>query len=80
MEILIPAVSSRDPGQHYRVVLSDDGDECECPDFFWRHINRGDTAHQCKHIRTARQLLVEGIPGPHPARRRQVSGMAAQVA
>ncbi len=68
MEILIPAASSRDPALRYRVVLSDDGDECDCPDFFWRHINSGDSTHSCKHIRTARQLLVEGIPGPSPAR------------
>src|SRR5919202_926572 len=76
MEIFIPAVSSRDPEQRYRVVLSDAGDECDCPDFYWRHINRGDSAHRCKHIRTARQLLVEGIPPP-PARR--AAGQAAPV-
>ena len=56
-EILVPAVSARDPATRYRVVLSDAGDECDCPDFFWRR-------RQCKHIRTARQLLVEGVPGP----------------
>jgi hypothetical protein len=64
MEILVPAVSSRDPGHRYRVILSDDGDECDCPDFYWRHINRGDDNHRCKHIAAARQLLVDGIPGP----------------
>lgn len=65
MEVLIPAVSSTDPSRHYQVVLSDDGDECECPDFFWRHIHRGDADHRCKHIATARQLLVDGVPGPN---------------
>ena len=63
-EILVPAVSARDPATRYRVVLSDAGDECDCPDFYWRHVNAGDSAHRCKHILTARQLLVEGIPGP----------------
>ena len=70
MEILIPAVSSRDPKLRYRVVLSDAGDECECPDFYWRHINRGDAGHRCKHIIAARRLLVEGIPGPSRRRSR----------
>jgi hypothetical protein len=70
MEILIPAVSSRDPGLRYRVLLSDAGDECECPDFYWRHINRGDSGHRCKHILTARRLLIDGIPGPRSRRRR----------
>ena len=70
MEMLIPAASSRHPGLRYRVVLSDDGDECDCPDFYWRHINAGDPDHDCKHIRTARQLLVDGIPGPDHRHRR----------
>jgi hypothetical protein len=61
-EILVPAASVRDPRHHYRFVLSDAGDECDCPDFFWRHIHAGDPAHCCKHIVAARQLLVEGIP------------------
>lgn len=69
MEIVIPVASWRQAGQLYRVTLSDDGDECDCPDFFWRHINRGDDAHRCKHIVAARQLLVEGIPGPQARRR-----------
>jgi len=68
MEILIPAVSSRDPGLRYRVLLSDAGDECECPDFYWRHINRGDAGHRCKHILAARRLLIEGIPSPRRRR------------
>jgi hypothetical protein len=64
MEILIPAVSLKDRSRRYQVVLSDDGDACECPDFFWRHIHRGDADHRCKHIATARQLLVDGVPAP----------------
>jgi hypothetical protein len=64
VNILIPAASSRDPELRYHVVLSDDGDECDCPDFYWRHVSSHDPAHRCKHIRTARQLLVDGIPGP----------------
>jgi hypothetical protein len=70
MEIEVPAASWSDPGRRYRVVLSDAGDECDCPDFYWRHINAGDYAHRCKHITTARQILLEGIPGPRRARRR----------
>ena len=69
MEIEVPAASSSRPGQRYRVVLSDAGDECDCPDFYWRHINAGDDSHRCKHILAARQLLVEGIPAPDRGRR-----------
>jgi hypothetical protein len=62
VDIAIPVASWRRSGQHYRVTLSDAGDECDCPDFYWRHINRGDDNHRCKHIVAARQLLVEGVP------------------
>jgi hypothetical protein len=71
VQIAIPAASRHRPGQFYRVTLSDSGDECDCPDFFWRHIHRGDEEHQCKHIAAARQLFVDGIPGP---RRRRDEG------
>ena len=71
MEIVIPVASRRHSGQHYRVKLSDTGDECDCPDFYWRHINRGDDNHRCKHIAAARQLLVDGIPAPRERSRQQ---------
>ena len=71
MEIVIPVASWRHSGHHYRVTLSDTGDECDCPDFFWRHINRGDDTHRCKHIAAARQLLVDGIPAPRERSRQQ---------
>jgi hypothetical protein len=61
-EIHVPVASRRRAGHVYRVKLSDSGDECDCPDFFWRHINRGDDRYVCKHIAGARQLLVDGIP------------------
>ncbi len=80
MEIMVPAASSRDPAVRYRVVLSDWGDECDCPDFFWRHIHAGDDSHTCKHIATARQLLVEGIPGPGRARVRAPRALTVQPA
>jgi hypothetical protein len=70
VNLVIPAVSSRDPELRYQVVLSDVGDECDCPDFYWRR-------RPCKHIRTARQLLVEGIPGPARTHRRLSAGTAA---
>jgi len=75
MQITVPAASWRESGVRYRVVLSDAGDECDCPDFYWRHVSRGDVDHRCKHIATARQLLVEGVPPAqakprHPARKR----------
>lgn len=66
MEMLIPAVSSRNQAVRYRVVLSDVGDECDCPDFYWRHVNAGNAHHRCKHVAAARQLLVEGIPYHRP--------------
>ena len=62
MELVVPVASWQKAGHRYRVTLSDTGDECTCPDFYWRHINRGDEQHICKHIATARQLLVDGIP------------------
>lgn len=71
MEIVIPVASWRHSGHHYRVTLSDTGDECDCPDFYWRHINRGDDHHRCKHIVAARQLLVDGIPAPRERSRQQ---------
>lgn len=76
--MLIPAVSSRDQAVRYRVVLSDVGDECDCPDFYWRHVNAGNPAHRCKHVAAARQLLVEGIPyhRRRPARGRRAGGLA----
>jgi hypothetical protein len=70
VEIVLPAVSYQDPERRYRVVLSDAGDTCECADFYWRHVSAGDQAHRCKHIRAARQMLVEGIPGPRRQPRR----------
>src|SRR5919199_1358096 len=71
VEIAIPVASWRQSGHHYRVTLSDAGDECDCPDFYWRHINRGDDDHRCKHIAAARQLLVDGIPAPRERSRQQ---------
>jgi len=64
VEFVVPVASWRDAGHRYRVTLSDAGDECDCPDFFWRHINRGNENHRCKHIAAARQLFVDGVPGP----------------
>jgi predicted nucleic acid-binding Zn finger protein len=69
VQIALPVASRRQSGRHYRVTLSDTGDECDCPDFYWRHINRGNDSHRCKHILAARQLLVEGIPTPDEQRR-----------
>jgi hypothetical protein len=76
VEMVIPVASRRDSGHHYRVTLSDSGDECDCPDFYWRHINRGDESHRCKHIAAARQLLVDGIPAPAEGKR-QLRAQAA---
>jgi hypothetical protein len=84
VEIVIPVASWRHSGHHYRVTLSDTGDECDCPDFYWRHINRGDDNHRCKHIAAARQLLVDGIPARRERGRQQwqarPAGRAAQAA
>ena len=76
MEFVVPVASWQNAGHRYRVTLSDTGDECDCPDFYWRHINRGDRQHVCKHIVAARQLLVDGIPAPN-ARRREKPGSVA---
>jgi hypothetical protein len=84
VQIVVPVASWRQSGQHYRVILSDTGDECDCPDFFWRHINRGDDNHRCKHIAAARQLLIDGIPAPRERsrqpRRARSPGPAARAA
>jgi hypothetical protein len=80
MEIAIPVASWRQSGQHYRVTLSDAGDECDCPDFYWRHINRGDDHHRCKHIVAARQLLVEGVPGTRTRARQARRAQPAEPA
>ena len=69
MQITLPVASVRDPQLRYRVVLDDQGDECECPDFFYRRIVTGNDEHRCKHIRHARELLVTGIPAPRRSRR-----------
>jgi hypothetical protein len=76
MEFVVPVASWQKAGHRYRVTLSDIGDQCDCSDFYWRHINRGDEEHLCKHIAAARQLLVDGIPAPKPRRRRTPRSVA----
>ena len=66
IEILVP--SAADTRHHYRVLVTADGGECECPDFYWRNVISGTGDHQCKHLRTARQLLLDGVPAPRRRR------------
>jgi hypothetical protein len=66
IEILVP--SAADQRNHYRVVVTGEGGECDCPDYYWRNVISGETEHQCKHLRTARQLLLDGVPGPKRTR------------